>query len=147
MPGSVKMEKNNVRELVDFYRVLLEAERAGVQSISEILPEVEDENLKSVMTRYLRDEGMNCQILIAFIKNLGGDPGSKTGDFINKIRALKTLNEKLELLIKGQEWVAKQIRYNRELIDISSSSFFLEAVKVQHEENVDLMKKMIQHTP
>ena len=138
------MKQEDKTKLTDFYRILLEAERAGVQSISDILPLVEEGELKSAMTRYLRDEGMNCQILIALIKNLGSEPGNKTGDFLEKIRALETVKEKLELLIKGQEWVAKQIRYNRELIDTSSSRFFMEAVKVQHEENVDLMKKMIQ---
>ncbi|HPS87077.1 MAG TPA: DUF6306 domain-containing protein [Spirochaetota bacterium] len=137
------MEKNRNQELADFYRILLEAERAGVQSISDILPSVEEGELKTLMTRYLRDEGMNCQILISLIKNLGFDPGNKTGDFLGKIRALDTVKEKLDLLIKGQEWVAKQIRYKRELIDYTSSRLFMEAVKIQHEENVDMMKKMI----
>jgi len=137
------MEKDQNKMLTDFYRVLLEAERAGVQSINEIIPSVDEGELKSLMTRYLRDEGMNCQMLITLIKNLGDEPGTKTGDFIEKIRALNTTGEKLELLIKGQEWVAKQIRYNRELIDTASSRFFLEAMKVQHEENVDMMKKML----
>lgn len=137
------MEQNKNKELTDFYRILLEAERAGVQSISDIIPEVSEGELKSLMTRYLRDEGMNCQLLIALIKNLGYEPGNKTGDFAEKIRSLNTVEEKFQLLIKGQEWVAKQIRYNRELMDTASSRFFLEAVKVQHEENVDSMKKLL----
>ncbi len=138
------MENDFTKELADFYRIILEAERAGVQSIGDILPSVADEELKSLMTNYLRDEGMNCQILISLIKNLGYEPGNKTGDFVEKIRALKTVEEKIELLSKGQEWVARQIRYNRELIDSASSSFFMEAIKVQHEENVDTMKKILQ---
>ena len=137
------MKSDRNRKLADFYIVLLEAERAGVQSISDIIPSVEDGELKFVMARYLRDEGMNCQMLIALIKNLGIESGNKTGDFADKIKGLKTTAEKLELLIKGQEWVAKQIRYNRELIDTASSRFFLEAMKIQHEENVDLMKKLL----
>ncbi len=137
------MNNQMKKELTDFYRIILEAERAGVQSISDILPSLEEGELKSLMTNYLRDEGMNCQILTALIKNLGYEPGSKTGDFVEKIKALNTTEEKLELLSKGQEWVAKQIRYNRELIDSTSSSFFMEAMKVQHEENVDTMKKML----
>lgn len=137
------MKPDQSRKLADFYIVLLEAERAGVQSISDILPTVEDGELKSIMTRYHRDEGMNCQMLIALIKNLGYEPGNRTGDFVEKIKELKTTAEKLELLVKGQEWVAKQIRYNRELIDTASSRFFLEAMKIQHEENVDSMKNML----
>lgn len=138
------MKSDQSRKLADFYIVLLEAERAGVQSISDIIPSVADGELKLLMEEYLRDEGMNCQMLIALIKNLGYEPGNKTGDFVNKIKELKTVSEKLELLIKGQEWVAKQIRYNRELMDKTSSRIFIEAMKIQHEENVDAMKKLLQ---
>lgn len=139
----ITMKPDQSRKLADFYTVLLEAERAGVQSISDIIPLVEDGELKTIMSRYLRDEGMNCQMLIALIKNLGYEPGNKTGDFVEKIKGLKTAAEKLELLVKGQEWVAKQIRFNRELIDTASSRFFLEAMKIQHEENVDSMKNIL----
>lgn len=130
--------------LVDFYRMLLEAERAGVKSLNEIMPLIEDGHLKSHLLIYLRDEGMNCQILTTMIKNLGQDPGDRTGDFIDKIRALDSTDEKLKLLIKGQEWVAKQIRYNRELINSASSMFFVEAIKIQHEINVDNLKQLLQ---
>lgn len=130
--------------LADFYRMLLEAERAGVQSINEIIPLVDDDDLKSQLRNYLRDEGMNCQILTTLIKNLGQDPGGKTGDFIDKIRAINSTDEKLKLLIKGQEWVVKKIRYNRELINTASSMFFIEAIKIQHEKNVDMMKQLLQ---
>ncbi len=138
------MENKSTSELADFYRKILEAERAGVQSISGIMNTLEDGELKMMMATYLRDEGMNCQVLISLIKNLGHEPGSKTGDFVGKINALPSLQEKLQLLVKGQEWVAKQIRYNRPLIETASSLYFMEAMKVQHEENVDRMKRMIE---
>ena len=80
------MKHDQNRKLADFYILLLEAERAGVQSISDIIPSVEDGELKSAMEVYLRDEGMNCQMLAALIKNLGYEPGNRTGDFVNKIK-------------------------------------------------------------
>lgn len=138
------MENKSTRELADFYRKILEAERAGVQSINGIMSTLEDGGLKTMMASYLRDEGMNCQVLISLIKNLGHEPGNRTGDFVEKINALPTLQEKLQLLVKGQEWVAKQIRYNRALIETASSLYFMEAMKVQHEENVDRMKRMLE---
>ncbi len=141
----MEYKDNRDNLLADFYRMLLEAERAGVQSINEIVPLVDDDDLKSHLLTYLRDEGMNCQILTTLIKNLGQDPGSRIGDFIDKIRALNSTDEKLELLIKGQEWVVKQIRYNRELIHPASSVFFIEAIKIQHEKNVDTMKQLHQN--
>lgn len=144
--GINNMDSNGKSDylLADFYRILLEAERAGVQSLNEILPLIEDGDIKSHLQIYLRDEGMNCHILTTLIKNLGQDPGDRTGDFIDKIRALDSKDEKLKLLIKGQEWVAKQIRYNRELINSASSMFFVEAIKIQHEINVDMMKQLLQ---
>ncbi|MFA5519631.1 MAG: DUF6306 domain-containing protein [Spirochaetota bacterium] len=137
------MDKKQTKDLADFYRKLLEAERAGVKTISELLPEIKDEKIKLLMQAYLRDEGMNCHILDSLIKSLGHEPGNKTGDFVEKIRALPSLQEKLELLVKGQEWVARQIRYNREIINPSSSRIFLEAIKIQHEENVDSTKTIL----
>lgn len=78
------MKNKNSKELADFYRKILEAERAGVQSINGIIPSLENGELKSMMETYLRDEGMNCQVLISLIKNLGEDPGNKTGDFAER---------------------------------------------------------------
>jgi hypothetical protein len=134
-------EKN--KKLVEFYDKILEAERAGVQSTDELLRETTDAELKKLISSYFLDEGMNCGILSNLIKNTGRTPGNRTGDFIEKIRALKTVKEKLDLLVKGQEWVAKQIRYNREIISPASSLLFMEAIKAQHEENVDRLKKLI----
>jgi hypothetical protein len=92
---------------------------------------------------FLQDEGMNCQIPRTFIKNADGEPTSKIGDFIDKMRALSTIEEQLTLLIKGQEWVAKYIRRNRELLLKTSDQMFMESIKIQHEENVDNLKKYV----
>jgi hypothetical protein len=93
---------------------------------------------------FLQDEGMNCQIPRTFIKNADGEPTSKIGDFIDKMRALSTIEEQLTLLIKGQEWVAKYIRRNRELLLKTSDQMFMESIKIQHEENVDNLKKYVE---
>lgn len=129
-------------ELADFYRRILEAERAGVRAISGLTRSMEEGELRDMLTSYLRDEGMNCQVLISLIRNLGHEPGNRTGDFAEKIEALQSQEEKFELLANGQEWVAKQIRYNRHIISPASSLFFMEGIKVQHEENVDRIKRI-----
>ena len=129
--------------LLDFYNKILEAERAGVKSLSDILPEITDDNLKSMILSFIRDESMNCQILTSFINNLGEIPGNKTGDSAEEIEALDFVGKKLKLLMKEQEWVAKQIRYHRDLLDLTSTRIYMEAMKIQHEENIDLMHKML----
>ncbi len=137
------MENNDMQQLITFLNTLLEAERAGVKVLSDMIREVDDEDLKSMMREFLSDEGMNCQIFSTLIKHLKGEPSKNIGNFVDKIQALKNTNEKLQLLVKGQEWVAKQIRINRSLFKPGSLSFFMESIKVQHEENVDAMKKML----
>lgn len=68
------MQLKQNRELIAFYNQLLEAERAGVAILSGIIPSMEDKNLRILLERFLRDEGMNCQIFSTLIKNLGEEP-------------------------------------------------------------------------
>lgn len=128
-------------KLVNFYNLILEAERAGVEVLRELLTQTEDQPLKELLKKFLRDEGLNCRILVSLIHDLGSEPSQKTGNFADKVRALDSLEEKTELLIRGQEWVARKIREFRHLLPAGSPHLFLEAIKVQHEENVDSMKK------
>jgi hypothetical protein len=136
-----KMDENTETELIAFYNRLLEAERAGVQALNDISSKIKDKGQKNLLMKFLQDEGMNCQILKTFIRNADGEPTSKVGDFIDKIRALPTIDEQLLLLIRGQEWVAKYIRRNRGLPFKASDRVFMESIKIQHEENVDNLKK------
>jgi hypothetical protein len=57
------------------------------------------------------------------------------------IRALDNLDEKIQLLIRGQAWVARKIKEFRFNLPSGSADWFLEAIKIQHEENVDTLKK------
>jgi hypothetical protein len=59
---------------------------------------------------------------------------------VDKVRALDTLEEKIDLLIRGQAWVGRKIEEFRHLLPSGSPNLFLEAIKVQHEENVDALK-------
>ena len=137
------MTQTNITTLVDFYNLLLEAERAGVAVLGELISQTEDQRLQELLKKILRDEGLNCRILVSLIHDLGLEPSKRTGDFADKVCALESLEEKTELLIRGQEWVARKIREFRHLLPTGSHHLFLEAIKVQHEENVDAMKKRL----
>jgi len=137
------MPENHFNDLISFLNKLLEAERAGVKVLSKLLPQINDSNMEKMVKHFLHDEGMNCQILKTVIENSGGEISTSVGDFVQKIGALETLNEKFELLIRGQEWVAKYIRKNRKLAIKVSDMMFLESIKVQHEENVDRLRAYI----
>ena len=135
------MGKTDTNTLLDFYNMLLEAERAGVTVLSEMNKQVEDQRLKPILEKFLRDEGVNCRILVSLIHDLNANPSDKTGAFVDKIRALDKLNEKIQLLIRGQAWVARKIQEFQSLLPNGSACLFMDAIKVQHEENVDTLKK------
>ena len=135
------MSETEITALLDFYNMLLEAERAGVTVLSEMNKQVEDQRLKPILEKFLRDEGVNCRILVSLIHDLNAKPSDKTGAFVDKIRALDNLDEKIQLLIRGQAWVARKIKEFRFNLPAGSTYLFLEAIKVQHEENVDTLKK------
>ena len=104
------MSKTETTALLNFYNMLLEAERAGVMVLSELNIQVEDGRLKPILKKFLRDEGVNCRILVSLIHDLNAKPSDKTGAFADKIRALNNLDEKIQLLIRGQAWVARKIK-------------------------------------
>ena len=130
------MNQNEIANLLGFFNLILEAERAGVKVIGELLYQTEDPRLRDLLKKFLRDEGMNCHILVSLIHDLGAKPTDKTGEFVEKVRALDTLEEKIDLLIRGQQWVARKIQEYRHLLPEGSQDLFLEAIKAQHEENV-----------
>jgi len=137
------MQLRQSQEVISFFNSMLAAERAGVEVLSGLLKEVEDKDMKIVLERFLRDEGMNCQIFSTLIRNTGEDPGKTTGDFVQKVKRLDNIRDKLNLLVKGQEWVARQIRKNRPLLAYGAEAVFMESIKIQHEENVDFLKQLL----
>lgn len=135
------MSKTDTNTLLDFYNMLLEAERAGVTVLSEMNTQVEDQRLKPLLKKFLRDEGVNCRILVSLIYDLNAMPSDKTGAFVDKIRALDNLDEKIKLLIRGQAWVARKIQEFQSNLPAGSVYLFMDAIKAQHEENVDMLRK------
>lgn len=135
------MKDIDAMTLLDFYNMLLEAERAGVAVLGELLGQVEEEQLAVALKKFLRDEGANCRILMNLIHDLGETPSPETGAFVGKVRALESLDEKIHLLIRGQAWVARKIQEFHNLVPAGSPYLFLEAIKQQHEENVGTLKK------
>ena len=121
--------------------MLLEAERAGVKVLGELVSQTQDRQFLALLKKIMRDEGVNCRILIALIHDLDAEPSNKTGAFVEKVQALDSLEEKIDLLIRGQAWVARKIEEFRFRLPAGSPYLFMEAIKVQHQENVDALKE------
>jgi len=137
------MDKSSLETLLDFYNMLLEAERAGVAVLSELVQQIDDHRLRPLLKKFLRDEGVNCRILSSLIHDLGTKPSNKIGVFADKVRQLDSMDEKVRLLIRGQAWVARKIQEFRYRLPAGSPYFFMEAIKIQHEENVEILKKLL----
>ena len=135
------MNKPDIAIILDCYNILLEAERAGVAVLGELVQQIEDPRLRPLLKKFLRDEGLNCRILSSLIMDLGAAPSDKTGAFADKVRKLDNLDKKIQLLIRGQAWVARKIKEFRSHFPAGSTYLFMEAIKMQHEENVLALKE------
>jgi nitronate monooxygenase len=88
--------------------LLLESERAGVLALDELEREVEHKELRRFLAGSRAHEAANVRDLEKLIRDNGGTPSAKTGPFAAKVAALSTVRERLSLLSRGQEWVARK---------------------------------------
>jgi hypothetical protein len=96
-------------EVVEFLNTLGEAERAGGRVLHDLEQEASSLELKELLRKTGHDEGYWAGQIGAHIRRLGGEPSNRTGDFIDKVRALNDLKRKIELLNRGQRWVIRKI--------------------------------------
>jgi hypothetical protein len=94
-------------ELIERLNLLLEAERAGAKVLLALMRE--HEAAAAALAAMQRDEGRYAGLLTRLVRELGGEPSRKTGDFVGKVLALPDLHARLELLNRGQLWVAKRL--------------------------------------
>jgi len=89
--------------------LLLESERAGVTALDALAAQVDHPDLKRLLQTSREDETTDARALEELIRGSGGVPSRQTGPFAAKVAAAATLRERLQLLIHGEEWVARKI--------------------------------------
>ena len=99
-------------QLEGFLNSLGEAERAGGRVLHELTELAHSLELREMLKKVGHDEGYYAGELSAHVRRLGGIPSTKTGDFVEKIRAVGDFRGKLELLNRGQRWVIRKIEEN-----------------------------------
>src|SRR5271169_766220 len=97
------------KQVEDFLNVLGEAERAGGRILHELTDQAQSLELREMLKKVGHDEGYYAGELAAHVRRLGGAPSNKTGDFVDKVRAVTDFKGKLELLNRGQRWVVRKI--------------------------------------
>lgn len=94
---------------VDRLNELLEAERAGVETLSRLFPEARTSEMLKLFEQVRDDEAWSCAGLARSIKTLGGVMSENKGDFAEKVMKEPTLADRLRLLNRGQMWVVKRL--------------------------------------
>jgi hypothetical protein len=95
--------------LEQILNLLLESERAGVVALDELAAEVAQSELRQLLLTSKDDEGATARQLEELIRAAGGTPSDKVGPFADKVAAAASLRDRLQLLIHGEEWVARKV--------------------------------------
>ena len=94
---------------IDRLNELLEAERAGVETLSRLFPAATGPEMQKLFEDVRDDEAWSCAGLVQSIRTLGGAISEKKGDFAEKVMGEPTLAARLRLLNRGQGWVVKRL--------------------------------------
>ncbi|HHY74323.1 MAG TPA: hypothetical protein GX497_14080 [Bacillus bacterium] len=133
-------------ELINLLNSLLEAERAGVKTMDYLLKNYSSEQLKGKFKHVMADEAWSCAGLHESIVREGGVPSKATGDFTEKVMSKETLEEKLNLLNKGQGWVARKIDDALTYDIHEETRTFLIEMKNKHHDNISDMEKYLEES-
>lgn len=128
--------------VVDRLNELLEAERAGVETLSRLFPEARSTEMRKLFEKVRNDEAWACAGLARSIKMLGGVMSERKGDFAGKLTSEPTLAARLRLLNRGQGWVVKRLDGLLGETLLGSVSEFLEEMKTRHTANIEACDRL-----
>src|SRR5215470_19938687 len=123
-------------QLESFLNMMGEAERAGGRVLHELTDQAQSLELKELLKKVAHDEGYYAGELAAHVRRLGGTASNKTGDFVEKVRAVGDFRGKLELLNRGQRWVIRKIEENLATIADLELRAFLSVMAKGHYINI-----------
>ncbi len=123
-------------DTVEFLNTLGEAERAGGRVLHELEQEAASLELKELLRKTGHDEGYYAGQINAHIRRLGAEPSTRTGDFVDKVRALNDLKSKIELLNRGQRWVIRKIEEHLPALSDAHLKAFLVVMARGHKVNI-----------
>jgi hypothetical protein len=127
-------------QLESFLNMMGEAERAGGRVLNELTGEAQSLELKELLKKVAHDEGYYAGELAAHVRRLGGIASNKTGDFVEKVRAVGDFKGKLELLNRGQRWVMRKIDESLPSIEDARVAAFLRVMAQGHQVNIGALE-------
>ncbi len=123
--------------LEQILNLLLESERAGVVALDELAREVEQEELRRFLLVAREDEAQNTARLEELIRAAGGSPSDRTGPFAEKVAALDSLRDRLNLMSRGQEWAARKAEQALAIAPDGPIRDYLEKMANRHRHDVE----------
>lgn len=127
----------------EFLNMMGEAERAGGRVLRELTDLAQSLELREMLKKVAHDEGYYAGELAAHVRRLGGSPSNKTGDFVEKVRAIEGFKEKLELLNRGQRWVIRKIDENLASVGDDQLKAFLRVMAQGHHANIGALEEAL----
>lgn len=130
-------------ETIERLNGLLEAERAGVETLSRLIEGAATPEMRKLFEGMRNDEAWSCAGLVSAIRRLHGAMSEKKGDFAQKVMLETSLRDRLRLLNRGQGWVVKRLDevLGRELD--GESRAFLGEMRAVHTRNIDRCEGLI----
>lgn len=130
-------------QIETFLNSLGDAERAGGRVLHELTGQAESLELREMLKKVGHDEGYYAGELAAHVRRLGGTASNKTGDFVEKVRAVENFRGKLELLNRGQRWVIRKIEENVPTLADAPLKAFLIVMAEGHRVNIGALENAL----
>jgi hypothetical protein len=130
-------------QLEGFLNTLGEAERAGGRVLHELTEQARSLVLREMLKKVGHDEGYYASELAQHVRRLGGAASNKTGDFVEKVRAVGEFRAKCELLNRGQRWVIRKIEENLPTVTDAHLNAFLTVMAAGHHSNVGALEQAL----
>jgi hypothetical protein len=123
-------------DTIAFLNLLLECERAGAKALRHFQTLEPPPAQAAALPALVGDEARYCAGLTRNISRLGGTPSRQTGEFLDTVRAAEGWPARLDLLVRGQRWVAKRIAERLPAISDAELAAFLTEMHSTHLVNV-----------
>lgn len=109
LPASTRERPMPRETLVAALRELLAAERAGARTAAACHKDAYGHAQREQLRQLHEQEVRSCRALLRCLASLDAEPGQAVGDFYQKVMALNTLQERMQLIDKGQQWVRRRV--------------------------------------
>lgn len=130
-------------EVLALLNRLLEAERAGVRGARDMGALANSAQARSTLDHVAHDEARFCAMLFGHITRLGETPTRRIGEFHERLAALPALDDRLQLLNRGQGWVVDKLREALPRIGEDGLREDLQEMLTAHQHNIDSCTRLV----